>query len=111
MENYWKASEELATKYLEKNGYKILERNYRTKFGEIDIIAKKLSTYVFVEVKSGSSNRIRPVDRINVDKIRRISKVADFYLKDKNFSKARIDVIEIWKGEIKHYEDVGWDYL
>ncbi len=111
MENDWKFCEELAAKYLESKGYKILERNYRTKYGEIDIIAKKFFTYVFVEVKSGLSDRIRPVDRINTEKISKISKVADFYLRNRKFYKARIDIIEIWKGEIKHYEDVGWDYL
>jgi putative endonuclease len=49
--------ESLAAWYLKKSGYKIIEQNYRTPLGEIDIIAKEKKTIVFVEVKSRQSVR------------------------------------------------------
>ena len=49
---YGYQNEDLAATYLNKNGYRILMRNYRTPIGEIDIIAKDHDTIVFVEVKS-----------------------------------------------------------
>ena len=51
-QKFGEQSESLAVWYLKKNGYKILELNFRTKLGEIDIIAKEKKTLVFVEVKS-----------------------------------------------------------
>ena len=50
-QQFGKKSESLAAWYLKKNGYKIIEQNYRTALGEIDIIAKEKKTIVFVEVK------------------------------------------------------------
>ncbi len=47
--------EELATKYLKSNGYNVLERNYRTNMGEIDIIAIKSNLLIFIEVKTRTS--------------------------------------------------------
>jgi putative endonuclease len=51
----WKEAEENAARYLKKKGYRIIDRNYRTRFGEIDIIARYGEYLVFVEVKSGKS--------------------------------------------------------
>jgi predicted AAA+ superfamily ATPase len=54
-QKFGEKSENLAVWYLKKNGYKILEQNYRNRMGEIDIIAKEKKTLVFVEVKSRRS--------------------------------------------------------
>jgi len=54
---FGKDSESLAVKYLKKQRYKILEKNYRTPVGEIDIIAKHKGVIVFVEVKARRSDR------------------------------------------------------
>ena len=90
--------ESLAAKLLKKHGYKIIEQNYRTKLGEIDIIAKDKDTLVFVEVKARSSDRIAYSKwAITPNKQRKISMVALYYLKATNQSnvKARFDVVAI----------------
>uniref|UniRef100_A0A7V4NFZ5 UPF0102 protein ENT78_08320 n=1 Tax=Fervidobacterium pennivorans TaxID=93466 RepID=A0A7V4NFZ5_FERPE len=110
----WKEAEELAVQFLKRNGYKIVERNYRTPFGEIDIIAKFNKTYVFVEVKSGTGVRINPSERVDIKKYEKINRSAEYYLRGKRYLKAQIDVIEIVnneKLEIRHYKNIGWDFI
>ncbi len=97
-QNFGKKSELIAAKHLKKNGYKILEQNYRTKLGEIDIIAKDKDTLVFVEVKARSSNRFgNPKWAVTPTKQRKISMVALLYIKSTKQSnvKARFDVVAI----------------
>ncbi len=91
-------SEALAAIHLKKHGYKILEQNYRTKLGEIDIIAKNKDTIVFVEVKARKSYHYGdPKLAVTLKKQMKISMVALQYLKDKGLgnSKARFDVVAI----------------
>ena len=93
-----KKGESIATRYLRKKGYQILEQNYRTRIGEIDIIARDRNTLVFVEVKARNSKRFgHPKSAITPQKQRKISMVALQYLKITNQmrSKARFDVIAI----------------
>ena len=72
--------EEAAVKTLKKNGYKILERNYRTKTGEIDIIAKDGECTCFVEVRLRKNNNFgSPADTIDMGKRRKIIKTAKHY--------------------------------
>ncbi|MFZ5366396.1 MAG: YraN family protein [Patescibacteria group bacterium] len=77
--------EDLAVKFLKKNGYKILQRNFRSKFGEIDIIAQDPSAgsgqvLVFVEVKTRWSKSFGPPEEaITPWKIRRIIKAGEYY--------------------------------
>jgi len=107
----WLIAEEYAAKYLkEVKKYKIIERNLKTPYGEIDIVAQYKRIYIFVEVKSGSGKRILPSERVDEKKFEKITKSAEYYLKDKKFEKAQIDVIEIIDSKITHYEDIGWDY-
>ena len=90
--------ESIAVRHLKKKGYKILEKNYRTKLGEIDIIAKDKDTLVFVEVKSRRSWQFgNPKAAVTPAKQRKISKVALYYLKtnDRSNAKARFDVVTI----------------
>ena len=91
-------SENLAVWYLKKNGYKIIEQNYRNQMGEIDIIAKEKKTIVFVEVKSRRSIRYgSPKWAVTQKKQRKISMIALYYLKTTGQTdvKARFDVVAI----------------
>lgn len=90
--------ESIAATYLKKCGYKILERNYRNKIGEIDIVAKDHGTIVFVEVKTrGSLQYGNPKWAVTPAKQRKISMVALYYLKENRQSdhKARFDVVTV----------------
>lgn len=98
---FGKEGESLAVSLLKKKGYKILEQNYRTKFGEIDIIAKEKNTLVFIEVKSRKTGGFgSPKYAVTPKKIKKISMVALYFLKITNQSsvKARFDVVAISPG-------------
>lgn len=90
-------SESMAVTFLKENGYKIIERNYRTKIGEIDIIAKDKDTIVFIEVKARKSRAYNPKEAVTSSKKRKISMVALYYLKSTRQinKRARFDVVAI----------------
>ncbi|MDP2644638.1 MAG: YraN family protein [Desulfobacterales bacterium] len=93
-----KKGESLAATHLQKNGYTILEQNYRSKHGEIDIIAQDKDSLVFIEVKARRSGQFgSPKMAITLKKQRKISMVALYYLKatKQNRAKARFDVVVI----------------
>ena len=97
-QKFGERGENLAVWYLKQNGYKIIEQNYRSRMGEIDIIAKDGKTIVFVEVKSRRSIRYgSPKWAITPKKQRKISMVALYYLKttQQTDTKARFDVVAI----------------
>jgi putative endonuclease len=97
-QQYGRESESIAVRHLKKNGYKILEQNYRNKLGEIDIIAKDKDTLVFVEVKARrSAGYGSPKWAVTPKKQRKISMVALYYLKAARQpnAKARFDVVAI----------------
>jgi putative endonuclease len=73
-------AEDKAVSFLEDLGFKIIDRNYYSRFGEIDIIAKKEGVLHFVEVKSGTHN---PIEQITPSKISKILKTADIYMQKK----------------------------
>ena len=97
-QKFGKFGEDLAVRHLKKAGYQILCRNYRTRFGEIDIIAKDADTIVFVEVKSRRTSTFgHPKYSITHKKQERISKTALNYLKENDQSncRARFDVVTV----------------
>lgn len=101
--------EALAVRRLKKAGYKIIETNYRTRLGEIDIIAKEKDTIVFVEVKSRSSVHFgSPKWAITPKKQKKISMVALYYLKATNQSsaRARFDVVAVMSNRDKPQVDI-----
>lgn len=99
-----KLGEETAIKYLQKSGYKILTKNFRSRFGEIDIIAIDPSdspgrgTLVFVEVKTRWNKAYGyPQDAVTPRKIRSIIKTSEYFkiLNPKTPELMRIDVVAI----------------
>lgn len=91
------AGEDLACRYLEKQGYEILERNkHYSKFCEIDIIAKYKKTVIFVEVKTRKTDNYgSPFEAITKNKYENIKKGVQFYLSENKIKDYRIDVIGI----------------
>lgn len=107
-----KRGEEAASRYLRRKGYRILERNYRSPFGELDIIARKGVTLVFCEVKTRRSGV--PEEALgSVDRRRRerMARAASHYLMEKGGQgcSCRFDVIALLlvgdKWKIVHIED------
>lgn len=90
--------EEQAAKYLKKRKYKIVTRNFKTIFGEVDIVARNKNEIVFVEVKTRSSKSFAtPAEFVDNEKISRITRVAEFFIKHyKCQLSPRIDVIEVY---------------
>lgn len=100
--------EKTAENYLKKQGYKILERNYKTRVGEIDLIASDNGYTVFVEVKARSSDSYgAPSEAVDKRKREKYYKVASEYLLKKGLSDTacRFDVVEIEDGQINHLID------
>lgn len=90
--------ESFARRYLKKAGYKILARQYRNQFGEIDLIAVDQKTIVFVEVKTRrSDSKGRPEEAVTDRKQEQISRVAQSYLKENHLegTSFRFDVISL----------------
>lgn len=76
--------EVVACEFLLRAGYKILEKNYRCKLGEIDMIAKHDGRIVFVEVKTKTSQKFgTPQEAVDVKKQRKLFRLAAWYLKEK----------------------------
>ena len=91
------AGEDLACRYLEKQGYQILERNkHYSRFCEIDIIAKHKNTTVFVEVKTRKTDTFGvPSEAITKSKYENLRKGVQFYLSENKVKDFRIDLISI----------------
>ena len=95
---FGKAAEDAAAKFLKAKGYKILERNYKNKFGEIDIIAQQKGVICFIEVKARHSLHLGfPQEAVTTYKQRQICRVAVYYLKSKKLLErsARFDVLAL----------------
>lgn len=101
-----RAAEQVATAYLETQGYRIVERNFTCSLGEIDIIARHQGELVFVEVRSGSSPRtVNPAYSVNRKKQEKIIRVAQCYLcRFRTMPAARFDVVLVRKGQTPEVE-------
>ena len=93
-----KIGEQKASVYLKNHGYEILERNYRIRGGEIDIIAQKEKTVVFAEVKTRMQETYgTPAEAVNYYKRENICKTAEYYIMEKNLDlPCRFDVLEVY---------------
>lgn len=95
---FGKMGEDIAANYLTKNNYKIIERNFRCKQGEIDIIAKDKKEIVFIEVKTRTSNSFgKPSEAVNKIKQKHMYRAAKYFLYKTNLLEEviRFDVIEV----------------
>jgi putative endonuclease len=112
------AGEDLACAELERLGYRIIERNYRSRFGEIDIVAGDAGTVVFVEVKAKTSGDFGdPVEEVTPQKMRQLASMGEEYYafhlpRD---TQCRFDVVAVdlslMPPKITHYKDAfrpGW---
>lgn len=106
--------EEFARKYLEKKGYRILEQNYRTRYAEIDLVAKQKDVLVFVEVRTKVGEQFgSPEDTINQGKLRKVKRNAEAYVSRVKWNKLyRVDAVCVVLGDdyavrrLCHYENV-----
>ena len=116
--------EGIAAEYLENNGYKIVERNYRKNWGEIDLIAQKDDCLIFVEVKTrkkaagGLASSHFPEENVNWRKQEKLIRTAETYLLEKNYPDKtawQIDVIAVEldnskrRADLKHIKNAVWD--
>ena len=106
--------EQIAVKFLKRNGYKILQRNYRCRIGEIDIICFDHGTVVFVEVKTRHGDLYGPPElSVTEAKKRRISRIASHYISKNKIEgiDLRFDVVSIFfssaekNPEITHFKN------
>ncbi len=116
--------EDIATRFLTRKGYEIMERNYRTKWGEIDIVAQIGGDVHFVEVKSVSresgladisreKSSHRPEEMVHDEKLEKLMKLADYYMNLKGDKRDyQIDVIGVILDKLnrratcRHFEQV-----
>jgi putative endonuclease len=109
-----KMGEELAKSFLKKQGYKIIEQNYKTKYSEIDLVASKQKMLVFVEVRTKiGENFGTPEETINKNKIRKLLGNAKAYMFIKKWDGlSRIDAIcivlkpDYSVDRLNHYENI-----
>lgn len=90
--------EDLACDFLKKNGYKILERNYLIRGGEVDIVARDGPTLIFIEVKTRYSHEFGPpAESMTFWKIKALLKTAKFYVQKINWGEGeyRLDFISV----------------
>lgn len=108
-----KIGEDLAVKYLEQVGYKILQRNFECRQGEIDIIALYKNEIIFIEVKTRTNIKFgNPADAVDRSKQKHLLKAVKYYLYSRNLEDefVRIDVIEIYlyshKYKVNHIKQI-----
>ena len=104
--------EDVAVSYLQNKGYQIIERNFKTSIGEVDIIAQKSGFLIFVEVKYRTSLYFgEPYEAVNTRKLHKLRQLVDlYYLTKKPFLSPKIEILSIAKVEneihIKHIQTI-----
>lgn len=88
--------ESVAAKYLEEHGHKIVARNVRTLYGEIDIVAEKDGFTIFVEVKTRTSSSLGPPEiSVTPRKQKHMLSAAEYYAQENEIDHWQIDVISV----------------
>ncbi len=106
--------EKIAAEYLTRQGLFIKELNFYCKMGEVDIIAKDGIYLVFIEVKY-RKNTLKgdAAEAVNFNKMRKISRVADYYLYKNHYgsdTSVRFDVVAIEEGNLRHIKN-AFEYI
>ena len=93
-----------------KNGYKVIEQNYRNRYGEIDIIAENNDYIIFIEVKYRRNDKFGTGEEsIDIKKCRKILMGSQQYITDKNITKGvRYDAAVLSTNEIRYIENYFW---
>lgn len=111
---YGRRGEALAAAYVEQNGIKIISRNFRSRFGEIDLIGLDGNYLVFIEVKARTTNLCGyPGEALTSWKKERICQTARFYCAKRHITQEqsiRFDVVEIVGDKIRHTKN-AFDYI
>lgn len=104
--------EDIALDYLKKNGFMVIKRNYRTIYGEVDIIAEENGTLVFIEVKTRSNDLFgHPSESVTKAKQERLKRLAICYLKEiKKEIPVRFDIISIRFGPSINIEHLRYAF-
>lgn len=107
--------EEIAASHLIKKGYQITDRNFRSRYGEIDIVCRDKKTYIFIEVKSRiGDQKGKPYEAVNYHKLKHIKRAINYYLiyKGINNLPLRFDIVSVEFGldrslkKIDHFTNV-----
>jgi putative endonuclease len=105
--------EKIAVRYLENRDFDIIALNYRTSFGEIDIIAKDKEYIVFIEVKFRNNLEYGyPREAVGKTKQKNIIKTAYSFISENNIQNMnfRFDVIEVCRDTVNYIENAFWDW-
>ncbi len=104
--------ERIASRYLRRRGYRVVERNFRCPLGEIDLIAAKRGLLIFCEVKTRTSDGFAPpYEAVNRGKMVRLERTAEYWLntRPRPSEQCRFDVITVLLGDgkprLEHIED------
>lgn len=105
--------EDLAVDYFKKKGYRLIERNFSTRYGEIDLIVKKRGILIFVEVKT-RLGRGRPEWSITQKKINQVKRMAEVYLvkNEPKYKNLRLDTVcidldhDLRVDDLRHYQNL-----
>lgn len=111
-----KSGEDIAVKYLETHGYRVLDRNYTTSVGEVDIFVTDEKTLIAVEVKSRLSLEYgTPAEAVGHQKVKKISQVTAQYIKQFRLFgvPVRFDVVEVYLNDntVNHIQNAFYSYL
>lgn len=109
-----KRAEQKAADFLEAEGMRILQKNYRCRQGEVDLIGQDGSYLVFIEVKARNSNTCGVgSEAVTVSKQRKICRTAAYYCYEKKIEleqPIRFDVVELYQNQIHHIKN-AFDYV
>ncbi len=110
-------AENLARQFLQQRGLKLIQTNYRSRFGEIDLImqqkTKQINCLVFIEVRYRQRNQQQAMDSIDFHKQQRLKKTAQFYLQQHPLAlgqNARFDVV-VLSGELKQSDNTAIHWI